>query len=137
MADLSIDLGEFLEQYNPLAFKDASGKIMYFKTYVEAYCELLDRLYKAGPYMVDAVLFCMNNYNMKIQDAQRFVNSWQRYVGAENQFFMIDWKTGGSERDKQLETFARGLHLLAETKFNKDMFLFALEKMKIKLKVEE
>lgn len=134
---LDIDLGDFLEQYNPLAFKDASGKIMYFKTYVEAYEELLNRIYKAGPYMVDAVLFCTDTYGMKLQDAQRFVNSWQRYVGVENQFFLIDWKTGGSTRDSDLEKFARGLHLLTETKFNKDMFLYALDKMKKKLKVEE
>ena len=137
MANVGFDLGEFLIQYNPLAFKDARGNIMYFRTYAEAYEEMLDRIYKAGPYMVDAVLFCMNTYGMKIQDAQRFVNSWQRYVGANEQFFMIDWKTGGADRDRQLEQFARGLHLLAETKFNKDMFLCALDKMKVKLKVEK
>lgn len=136
MVDLGLDIGDFLERYNPLAFKDARGNIMYFKTYEEAYCELLDRLYLAGPYMIDAVLFCVNTYGMSNVDAQRFVNSWQRHVGAEEQFFMIDWKTGGRKRDMDLETFARGLHLLAETKFNKDMFLSALDKIKKKLKIE-
>lgn len=137
MYSANIDLGEFLELYNPLAFKDARGNIMYFKTYVEAYEELFDRLYKAGPYMIDAVVFCMDNYGMKIQDAQRFVNSWQRYIDVQKQYFLIDWKTGGKERDLQLEKFARGLHLLLESKFNKDMFLCALDKMKEKLKIEK
>lgn len=137
MIKVGFDLGDFLEQYNPLAFKDARGNIMYFKSYSDAYVELLDRIYLAGPHMVDAVLFCINNYGMAIADAARFVNGWQRYVGAKEQFFMIDWQTGGKERDRQLEIFARGLHLLTETKFNKDMFLDALEKIKIKLKIED
>lgn len=137
MVKIGIGIGEFLEQYNPLAFKDARGKIMYFKTYAEAYEEMLSRIYKAGPYMVDAVLFCMNTYAMNLAAAQRFVNSWQRYVGAREQFFMLDWKTGGKQRDTDLEIFARGLHLLTETKFNKDMFLCALNKFKVKLKVEK
>lgn len=132
-----IDIGEFLELYNPLAFKDARGHIMYFKTYEDAYLEMLERVYKAGPKMVDAVLFCMNTYGMKLQEAQRFVNSWQRYCGFKDQFMLLDWKTGGAERDKDLESFAKGLHMLVEAHFNKAMFLSALSKFKEKIKVEK
>ena len=135
MVNLNIDIAQFIELYNPLAFKDTSGSIMYFKTYADCYKELLERIYKSGPYLIDCVVFCMDNYGMKIQDAKRFVNSWQRYVGLGEDFVLIDWKNGGKARDVQLEQVARALHLLSETKFQKDMFLFALSEMKEKLKV--
>lgn len=135
MKKLEIDIATFIEQYNPLALKDAKGTVMYFKTYADCYEELLDRLYKSGPYMIDCVVFCMDTYGMKIQDAKRFVNSWQRYVDISEDFVLIDWLSGGKTRDQQLEKVARALHLLTETKFQKDMFLYALLKMKEKLKV--
>lgn len=131
------DIAEVVEKYNPFGFKTAKGAICIFKTYDEAYYELIERIYKAGPKMVDAVLFCMDNVGMTLQDAQRFVGSWKMVVGQKECEFFFDWETGGRDRDTQLERFAKGMHLISETKFNKDMFNNALTRFKAKIGVKE
>lgn len=125
------DLSELIEQYNPFGFKDENSRIMVFRTYDEAYYELITRIYNAGPIMVDAELFMYENLGMNLSDAKRFVATWKGYVGISDYIFLFDWKNGGKERDRQLERFARGMHLISETKFNGDMFRNALERFKL------
>lgn len=125
------DMAELVEQYNPFGFKDPRGRIMVFRTYDEAYYELISRIYKAGPLMVDATLFVVDNLGMTLTDAKKFVATWRGYVGVTDPLFFIDWKRGGKERDKQIEQFARGMHLISETSFNADMFRNALERFKM------
>lgn len=140
MAKLKIqvsDIAELVELYNPFGFKDAKGRIMVFRTYDEAYYELLERIYKAGPKMVDAVLFAVDTWGMPLADAQRFVGSWKMVCGQKEPEFFFDWETGGRDRDTSLERFARGMHLISETKFNSDMFKNALERFKAKIGVKE
>lgn len=131
------DITELIEQYNPFAFKDGKGRIMAFPSYNQAYYELFSRLYKAGPKMVDAVLFAIDTWGMSLQDAQRFIASWKMVVGQESSDFFFDWQHGGAERDKTLERFAKGMHLISETKFNSDMFRDALTRFKISIGVIE
>lgn len=122
------DLGDFLLERNPLAFKDAKSHIMYFETYREAYYELLLRLYKAGPKYVDLVLFVMDTYGMTKSDAERWVGRW-RSLGVNTQEVLINWyKVEGADlsEDKRLiEKIAKCLHTLVESKFNRDMFMSA------------
>lgn len=126
-----IDIGDFLEQYNPLAFKDDKGRIMSFASYSEAYVEMLRRVWKAGPKYVDLVLFCVDNYQMPFQDAVRFVRSW-RSVGITRDELLTDWRLDPNRDNvaliKDLEKVARGLHMLVECKFQKDSFLDAYDK---------
>lgn len=131
------DLATLIEEYNPFAFKNGRNTIMVFRTYEEAYYELLNRIYKAGPIMVDAVLFAVDTWGMSVADGQRFVELWKNVTGIKDQFFLFDWKHGGKERDDLLERFAKGCHLLSETRFNKDMFLSALSRFKEKMKIED
>lgn len=125
------DFAELMERYNPLAFKDEEGKIMLFKSYQEAYTELLNRLYKAGPKLIDVVVFAVDTWGMTLSDAQRFVASWRTNGFRKNELYLIDWETGGVERDQDLEQIARGCHLITETTFNKDMFKYSLMKFLI------
>lgn len=127
------DIAELVELYNPFGFKDPKGRIMVFRTYDEAYYELLERVYKAGPTMVDLVLFVVDNLGMSLQEAKKFVYLWKGYCGVKDTLFLFDWKNGGKDRDKQLEQIARGMHILSETKFNNDMFLSALNRFKTTL----
>ena len=127
------DIAELVEQYNPFGFKDAKGHIMVFKTYEEAYLELIDRIFKAGPRMVDAVVFCIDNLGMKLVDAQRFVGLWKAVTGQDGAEFFFIWdSTEKADLAQPLERFARGMHLLSETKFNQDMFNAALYRAKLK-----
>lgn len=124
------DIAELVELYNPFGFKDAKGRIMVFRTYEDAYSELLMRIYKAGPIMVDAVLFCSEQLGMTLSESKKFVALWRGYCGVADPQFLFDWQHGGKDRDMKLEQFARGMHLLSETKLNKDMFLSALNRFK-------
>lgn len=129
------DIAELVERYNPFGFKDAKGCIMVFKTYDEAYYELISRVYNAGPLMVDSVLFVVDNLGMNLADAKRFIATWKGYCGVTDSLFLFDWKNGGKDRDLKLEQFAKGMHLISETKFNKDMFLHALDRFKCSINV--
>lgn len=131
------DIAELVERYNPFGFKDAKGRIMVFRTYDEAYFELMDRIYKAGPVMVDAVLFCVDNLGMSHIEATRFVALWAPVTGQKSSEFFFDWKAGGYYLEHPLEAFAKGMHTLSETKFNKDMFLSAFDRIKIKYNVKQ
>lgn len=131
------DIAELIENYNPFGFKDSKQRIMVFRDYEAAYIELIDRLYQAGPMMVDAVLFLKDNLGMPIIEAQDFVRLWKFVVGQKEDDFFFDWKKGGYYLDAPLERFAKGMHLLSETRFNKDMFKSALEKIKAKYNVNQ
>lgn len=124
------DIAELVELYNPFGFKDERGRIMVFRTYDEAYYELILRVYKAGPIMVDAILFIVDNLGMSLTEAKRFFGTWSGYIGVNDPVFLFDWKNGGKGRDTQLEKIARGMHLISETKFNADMFRNALDRFK-------
>ena len=130
------DLVDLIENYNPFAFKDEKQQVMLFRTYEEAYYELFKRIYAAGPIMVDAVVFCVDQWGMTLADAQRFVALWRHSTFKKDELYTFDWETGGTERDKDLEAFARGCHLISETKFNRDMFNYALERFLVTLKKE-
>lgn len=127
------DFADFIEKYDPFGFKDKDGSFMCFDTYEKAYLELFERIYKAGPKMVDAVLFVCDNLGMRIADAQRFVALWKPVCGQSEDEFFFSWTNEDGCLYTNLERFARGMHLVTETKFNKDMFLSAVEKFKIKL----
>lgn len=127
------DIADFIENYNPFGFKDKRGGLMCFDTYEKAYLELFERIYKAGPKMVDAVLFVCDNLGMSIQDAQRFVCLWKPVSGQSDDEYFFSWTNEDGCLNQNLERFAKGIHLISETKFNKDMFLMAVEKFKIKL----
>ena len=124
------DLCQLVEDYNPFVLKDEKGRILLFNTYEKAYYELLKRVYKAGPILFDAVLFCKKQLNMPFSDARKFVSSWTRYIKSDEGIFLIDWKDGGRERDIMLETIVRGMHMVSETRFNSDMFKSALTNFK-------
>ncbi len=127
------DIAEFIENYNPFGFKDKNGCLMCFDTYEKAYLELFERIYNAGPKMVDAVLFVCDNLGMRIADAQRFVALWKPVTGQADDEYFFSWTDEDGCLLRSLENFARGMHLISETKFNKDMFLSAVEKFRIKL----
>lgn len=122
------DLGEFLEARNPLAFKDSKQKIMFFETYKEAYLELLERLYKAGPKYIDLVLFVINTYGMSKPDAERWVGRWKS-LGVNSEQVLLNWydiEGADLNVDRELVAkIAKCLHTLVESKFNSDMFLAA------------
>lgn len=120
------DISDVIEQYNPFAFKDAKNRIMIFKTYREAYFELLERIYKAGPLMVDAVVFCVDNFGMEFRDAVRFVNLWYSVTGRRDHEYLFNW-TVPAEAEQMAERFAKGMHTISETKFNKDLFKAAFD----------
>lgn len=124
----ALGLEELIERYNPFAFKDEKNRIEMYETYEKAYYELFRRIYAAGPKMVDAVVFCVDTWGMTLADAQRFVALWRPMMRKKDELFQFDWKDGGTERDRDLEVFARGCHLISETRFNKDMFSYALER---------
>lgn len=127
-----IDLGDFLEQRNPLAFKDEHKHIMYFKDYEAAYLEMMKRVFEAGPKMVDLVLLCMETYDMHKADAERFVARWHCF-GISEDTVLTNWNFGddAGEQSRLIQTLrciAQGMHSLACTKFNNDMFLSAFYK---------
>lgn len=123
--------------YNPFVFKDQSGRFMMFPTLEDSYYELLQRIYDAGPTMVDVIVFFVDTYGMPYVEAQNYVRGWLSVIGMKEAVFLFDWKNGGKQRDADLEKFARGMHLMSETKFNKDMFLGALAKFKKKMHIED
>lgn len=131
MKQFYIDLEEFLVQRNPLAFKDDKGNVMYFKTYMEAYYEMIHRVYLSGPKYVDLVLLCVKTYGMEKNDAERFVKKWRCY-GVNEDFMLLNWniKDDGDRRmlTDSLRKIAQGLHMLVGAKFNNDMFLFACDR---------
>lgn len=126
-----LDLGEFLESCNPLAFKKKDGSICYFRSYEDAYLEFLKRLYEAGPRYVDLVLFVMNEYGMTKAEGERFVKTWWS-LGVRQDFVLTQWQVEceGDEHILRNDTMqiCQGLHTLAETKFQKDMYYSAFDK---------
>lgn len=135
-----LDLGDFLVARNPLAFKDEKNTIMYFQTYKEAYEEMLERLYKAGPVYVDLVLFAMDTYGMEKKDAEQFVRKFWS-IGLKEQELLLNWQSEApSERARlreQLAKVAKGLHMLVESKFQSDMFLAAFDAFMVKLNYQK
>ena len=56
---------ELMKEHNPFAFKKPDGKVCIVKSYVEAYEELLERIYAQAPRgYLDCVLFVMDNCAM-------------------------------------------------------------------------
>lgn len=131
------DIAELVERYNPFGFKDERSRIMVFRTYDEAYYELISRVYKAGPIMVDIDLFLVDNLGMTLAEAKKFFALWRGCSGATDPIFLFDWQNGGKDRDQKLEQICKGMHLLSETKFNRDMFLSALNRFKSTLNINE
>lgn len=124
-----VSLADYLEQRNPLAFKDSKGHIMYFKDYDGAYYEMMGRVFMAGPKYVDLVLLCMDIYGMSKSDSERLVSRW-RCFGVYDDSVLTNWKFGDDSREESrlretLKQIAQGLHTVAGTKFNNDMFLSA------------
>lgn len=137
MKNVSISLSDFLEERNPLSFKDAKGKIMYFRDYESAYYEFFQRIFEAGPKYVDMVLFCMDTYGMTKSDAERFVSRW-RCFGITEDAILTNWWFGDNQLERKrlidcLQGVAQGLHMLAGTKFKKDMFLGAFSRFESNL----
>lgn len=123
---------ELVEVYNPMVLRDEKGVIMTFADYSECYFELIKRLYGTGGHYVDFVLFVVETWGMPEVDAVRFVRTWHSLVDFTKEgFVVVDWKHGGKERDKMIEGVVKCCHTLAETKFDRDMFLSALNKFKL------
>lgn len=122
-------LEDFVLKHNPFVFRDENGDLMFFKTYEDLYYETLERLFKAGPYFIDMVLFVKDNVGMSFTDSKRFVNSWRSF-GLRDDCYLFDWRgtdgVGFAKRD--CREVLIGLHGLSETKFNESMYLSAFDR---------
>lgn len=125
----NLDISDFVEQYNPFLLRDRRGKLMVFKDYQALYKETLERLWEAGPYYVDMVLFVKDQIQgMTLKDAERFVTSWRRRVGKrESEWYLFDWRNGDVKGQlyNQIVEIMIGLHSLSETSLNSDMLRLA------------
>ena len=126
---MNLSLEEYIEQYNPFGFKDKNGKPMIFKSYEEAYYEALQRLWEAGPYYVDMVLFIHDQYDMSSVDSQRFVSTWRHRRNRDREYYLFDWR-GDDPRPVKMncEEIMIGLHQISETKFTPSMFQCAFNR---------
>lgn len=133
---------ELLEQVNPFAIKEPNGKIKVYKDYAAAYLDVMSRMYADSPRgYLDIPLFLTRHCGMELKQAKDFMENFYR-SGALNKgdsvsevdVALIDWS------DYQfllhyLPKFFSGLHWILETKFQKDMFLLALQRFCLKNKI--
>lgn len=125
-------MAEMLEVYNPMVLRDEKGVIMSFADYSECYFELIKRFYGVGGPYVDLVLFVVETWGLSEVDAVRFVRTWHSLVDFPKEgFVVVDWMNGGKERDKMIEGVVNCCHTLTKTKFDRNMFLSALNKFKL------
>lgn len=120
---------EFVGRYNPFVFRDKDGSLMYFKDYESLYLEALERIFAAGPYFVDAVLFCKDNMGMEFNDAKQFVRGWNSFTKKKD-YYLFDWRSTEGQKQAKLDCkeFLMGLHSLSETRLNTSMYLSAFQK---------
>lgn len=135
-----VRLGDVLKKYNPFALKKEDGTVMMFKSYVEAYQELLQRMYDASQKgYFDIPLFIVENYGMTLPFALQFLLSYfgevRIYMEQDESWqgeVLIRWDRLIGRDYYCLCSIVTGFHWITETKFNKDMFNYALDMFQTK-----
>ena len=134
---------EALADYDPFCFKKADGRFQMFKTYSDAYLELLQRLkdqFPAG--YIDIIVFLVDNCSMKYNYALSYLPQLERLgCNVRNDrdwsgVVLVNWKKF-DDSVFALERIAQGMHLILGTEFNRDMFKNAVERFKLKNKIFE
>lgn len=115
---------DFVMKINPFVLRNEKDELINFSSDEALYKETLERLYKAGPYYVDMVLFCKDTIGLSFSDSKRFVDSWVRFRRRKDQFYLFDWRSLEGRKQALLDCteIMIGLHSLSETKFNHSAF---------------
>lgn len=135
------DFARALAEYNPFCFKKNDGHFLMFKDYEEVYVALLDRLFEQFPGgYIDLCVFCVDNCSMKFTFAQNYLPQWEAlgcnpsHVEGWAGEVLVSWKAL-DDYGYLLENIAKGLHLILGTTFNRDMFMGALNRFRLKHKL--
>lgn len=112
----------YIDEYNPFAVKDEKGRFMHFVSYVDAYKDMLYRLFKMFPgKYIDMVLFLIDEYKFTEAEAVDEIKIWERR-GFENPQ-LIDWFE--PLYIHELRDIMVRLHGFTETSFKDDQFKLA------------
>lgn len=126
---------EAMEHYNPFCIKDAFGRVKSFKTYEDAYLDILKRMLMDSPRgYLDVQLFLTRHCGLSNMHAADFIDNFYKEGalrrGVEpdgHQVVMIDWSDEDWLRG-YLPKFMRSLHWLLETHYDSEMFGRAFDK---------
>lgn len=127
-----LDMGAYIERYNPFMYKDEKNRIMHFETYKDAYLQTMRFIVKDCPRgYFDIAVFMKKHCGMDDQTVVDYdrIATKTSHIFLINRILMFDWRKlndDGNNRKIMIEIL-RALHNITETTFSYEAFEWALE----------